>query len=206
MTKPQVELGRGVVSKQGRDAGRAMLIVGIVRMAKKMDGIILRIGLNPALTGDPLGTHFPGMLTAMTLRSIAQMVTRTAAQGMPSTGHGSPAPPASGSFMQHSGKQGSQSAGTAGAASARRANRTDTGVCRWHACLRLSGNTAGDTGRRICFVLCRLVPISTGMYNKDLSPAVLHTALMPSVVRRLSRFRGRCSLGCGRRTGHPHRA
>lgn len=92
-----------------------MLIVGIVRMAKKMDGIILRIGLNPALTGDPLGTHFPGMLTAMTLRSIAQMVTRTAAQGMPSTGHGSPAPPASGSFMQHSGKQGSQSAGTAGA-------------------------------------------------------------------------------------------
>ena len=92
-----------------------MLIVGIVRMAKKMDGIILRIGLNPALTGDPLGTRFPGMLTAMTLRSIAQMVTRTAAQGMPSAGHGSPAPPASGSFMQHGGKQGSQSAGIAGA-------------------------------------------------------------------------------------------
>ena len=56
-----------------------MLIVGIVRMAKKMDGIILRIGLNPALTGDPLGTRFPGMLTAMTLRNIAQMVPRTAA-------------------------------------------------------------------------------------------------------------------------------
>ena len=92
-----------------------MLIVGIVRMAKKMDGIILRIGLNPALTGDPLGTRFPGMLTAMTLRSIAQMVTRTAAQGMPSAGHGSPAPPASGSFMQHSGKQGSQSTSTVGA-------------------------------------------------------------------------------------------
>ena len=93
----------------------AMLIVGIVRMAKKMDGIILRIGLNPAITGGPLGARIPGMLTAMTLRSIAQMVTRTAAQGMPSTGHGSPAPPASGSFMQHSGKQISQSAGTAGA-------------------------------------------------------------------------------------------
>ena len=67
------------------------------------------------MTGDPLGTHFPGMLTAMTLRSIAQMVTRTAAQGMPSAGYGSPAPPTSGSFMQHGGKQGSQSAGTAGA-------------------------------------------------------------------------------------------
>ncbi|HJA48323.1 MAG TPA: hypothetical protein H9790_03195 [Candidatus Agathobaculum intestinipullorum] len=92
-----------------------MLIVGIVRMAKKMDGIILRIGLNPALTGDPLGTRFPGMLTAMTLRSIAQMVARTAAQGMPSAGYGSPAPPASGAFMQHGGKQGSQSTSTVGA-------------------------------------------------------------------------------------------
>ena len=93
-----------------------MLIVGIVRMAKKMDGIILRIGLNPAMTSDPLGARFPGMLTAMTLRSIAQMVTRTAAQGMPSAGHGSPAPPSSASFKQHGGTPGSQSAGTAGAA------------------------------------------------------------------------------------------
>ena len=105
-----------------------MLIVGIVRMAKKMDGIILRIGLNPALTGDPLGTRFPGMLTAMTLRSIAQMVTRTAAQGMPSAWHGSPAPPASGSFMQHSGKQGSQSAGTAGASTQGGAAASAAGV------------------------------------------------------------------------------
>ena len=92
----------------------AMLVVGIVRMAKKMDGIILRIGMNPALTGDPLGTRFPGALTAMTLRSIAQIVTRTAAQGVPSAGHGSSTPPASGYFMQHGGKQGGQSIGTAG--------------------------------------------------------------------------------------------
>ena len=105
-----------------------MLIVGIVRMAKKMDGIILRIGLNPALTGDPLGTRFPGMLTAMTLRSIAQMVTRTAAQGMPSAGHGSPAPPASGSFMQHGGKQGSQSGGTVGASAQGGAAASAAGV------------------------------------------------------------------------------
>ena len=64
-----------------------MLVVGIVRMAKKMDGIILRIGMNPALTGDPLGTHFPGALTAMTLRSIASIVTHTAAKNTPSSGH-----------------------------------------------------------------------------------------------------------------------
>ena len=65
----------------------AMLVVGIVRMAKKMDGIILRIGMNPALTGDPLGTHFPGALTAMTLRSIASIVSHTAAKNTPSAGH-----------------------------------------------------------------------------------------------------------------------
>lgn len=64
-----------------------MLVVGIVRMAKKMDGIILRIGMNPALTGDPLGTHFPGALTAMTLRSIASIVSHTAAKNTPSAGH-----------------------------------------------------------------------------------------------------------------------
>ena len=65
----------------------AMLVVGIVRMAKKMDGIILRIGLNPALTGDPLGARFPSALTAMALRSIASVVTRTAVQNTPSAGH-----------------------------------------------------------------------------------------------------------------------
>ena len=70
-----------------------MLVVGIVRMAKKMDGIILRIGMNPALTGDSLGTHFPGALTAMTLRSIASIVTRTAAKNTPSAGHGNTSGP-----------------------------------------------------------------------------------------------------------------
>ena len=62
----------------------AMLVVGIVRMAKKMDGIILRIGMNPALTGDPLGTHFPG---------IASIVTHTAAKNTPSAGHGNTSGP-----------------------------------------------------------------------------------------------------------------
>lgn len=71
----------------------AMLVVGIVRMAKKMDGIILRIGMNPALTGDPLGTHFPGALTAMTLRSSASIVTHTAAKNTPSAGHGNTSGP-----------------------------------------------------------------------------------------------------------------
>ena len=86
----------------------AMLVVGIVRMAKKMDGVILRIGLNPALTGDPLGARFPGALTAMALRSIASVVTRTAAKHTPPAGHSntfSP-PPREGPLWGGMGKNG----------------------------------------------------------------------------------------------------
>ena len=70
-----------------------MLCVGIVRMAKKMDGILLRIGMNPALTGDPLGSRIPGMLTAMAIRSIATSVTQTMAQHTPNNGHSATSAP-----------------------------------------------------------------------------------------------------------------
>ena len=55
-----------------------MLITGIVRVAKKMDSIILRIGLNPAITGDPLGHHHvPGMLSAMLMHHAASFIKNT---------------------------------------------------------------------------------------------------------------------------------
>lgn len=55
-----------------------MLITGIVRVAKKMDSIILRIGLNPAITGDPLGHHHvPGMLSAMLVHHAASFIKNT---------------------------------------------------------------------------------------------------------------------------------
>lgn len=55
-----------------------MLIAGIVRVAKKMDSIILRIGLNPAITGDPLGHHHvPGMLSAMLVHHAASFIKNT---------------------------------------------------------------------------------------------------------------------------------
>ena len=55
-----------------------MLITGIVRMTKKMDGIILRIGLNPAMTGDPLGHHhIPGMLSALMFHHAAEFIKNT---------------------------------------------------------------------------------------------------------------------------------
>lgn len=93
-----------------------MLCVGIVRMAKKMDSIILRIGMNPALTGDPLGTRFPGAATVMALRSIAAVVTRTAAKNAPSAGHSNMSgPPPQGDSILHGGIAGGTSRSAPGA-------------------------------------------------------------------------------------------
>jgi hypothetical protein len=56
-----------------------IFVVAIARVARKIDGIIARIGLNPAITGDGLGRTFPGMLSYMMLRSAASNISRTAA-------------------------------------------------------------------------------------------------------------------------------
>lgn len=61
-----------------------MLITGIVRVAKKLDSIVLRIGLNPASTGDPLGHHhIPGMLSAMMFHHAAAFIKNTIASSPP---------------------------------------------------------------------------------------------------------------------------
>ena len=41
-----------------------LLVVGIARVARKADNLISKIGLNPAVTGDPLG-HGRGMMAVM---------------------------------------------------------------------------------------------------------------------------------------------
>ena len=54
-----------------------VLILSIVKVAKKADGIITRIGLNPAITGDALGRGLPGTLTYMVMRTATSKVART---------------------------------------------------------------------------------------------------------------------------------
>ena len=54
-----------------------ILVLSTVKVAKKIDGIITRIGLNPAITGDSLGRTFPGMLTYMVARTAMSQVTKT---------------------------------------------------------------------------------------------------------------------------------
>ena len=62
-----------------------VLVLTIVKVARKADAIITRIGLNPAITGDSLGRGFPGTLTYMVMRSATSHITKTIGK---STGKG----------------------------------------------------------------------------------------------------------------------
>ena len=55
-----------------------LLIVGIARVARKIDGIIARMGLNPALTGDGLGRGLPGMVAYAVVKGIGSSIAKAA--------------------------------------------------------------------------------------------------------------------------------
>ena len=57
----------------------------IVKVARKADAIITRIGLNTAITGDSLGRGFPGTLTYLVMRSATSHITKAIGK---STGKG----------------------------------------------------------------------------------------------------------------------
>ena len=71
-----------------------VLVITIVKVAKKADGILARIGLNPAMTGDPLGRGFPGAMTMMVVRSLVSNAAHTVSRngGQPRSGSGNPKP------------------------------------------------------------------------------------------------------------------
>ena len=73
-----------------------VLVVTIVKVAKKADSILARIGLNPAMTGDPLGRGFPGAMTMMVVRSLVSNAARTIGRnsGQPRSGSRKPQPSA----------------------------------------------------------------------------------------------------------------
>ena len=48
----------------------AILVTGIARTARRIDDVLTRIGMNPAMTGTPLGNRLPGMLTMMAMRTL----------------------------------------------------------------------------------------------------------------------------------------
>ena len=81
-----------------------LLIVGIARVARKIDSVVARIGLNPAITGDGLGRGLPGMVAFAAIRGLGMAMTRSASaaskgsggakpRGGHATGSSSPPPP-----------------------------------------------------------------------------------------------------------------
>ena len=73
-----------------------VLVITIVKVAKKADSILARIGLNPAMTGDPLGRGFPGAMAMMVVRSLVSNAAHTIGRnsGQPRSGSGNPKPSA----------------------------------------------------------------------------------------------------------------
>ena len=71
-----------------------VLVVTIVKAAKKADSILARIGLNPAMTGDPLGRGFPGAMTMMVVRSMVSNAAHTIGRNgnQPRSGSGNSKP------------------------------------------------------------------------------------------------------------------
>ena len=57
-----------------------IFVVAIAKTGRKIDALIMRIGLNPAATGDPLGgfSRMPGMLTYAVARNMAQNIGQAA--------------------------------------------------------------------------------------------------------------------------------
>ena len=92
-----------------------VLIVTIVKVAKKADEIITRIGLNPAITGDK-GRGFGGVLSYMVFRSAASKVAATI--GAAATGGASTAAGAAAGGVKSAAGTAAGMAGGAGAAGA----------------------------------------------------------------------------------------
>ncbi len=71
-----------------------VLVITIVKVAKKADSILARIGLNPSMTGDPLGRGFPGAMTMMVVRSMVSNAAHTLGRNgnQPRSGSGNSKP------------------------------------------------------------------------------------------------------------------
>lgn len=54
-----------------------VLVLTVVKVAKKTDAIITRIGLNPAITGDSLGHTFPRGLSYIVVRTASSQIAKT---------------------------------------------------------------------------------------------------------------------------------
>lgn len=104
-----------------------ILLITIVKVAKKADAIITRIGLNPAITGDSLGSRLPGALSYMVIRTAASKVTSAISKSAGGSGKGtSPSTPpgGNGGGPRSGGPFGGRNGAGAGASGYTRQNST----------------------------------------------------------------------------------
>ena len=87
-----------------------VLILTIVKVARKADAIITRIGLNPAITGDSLGRGLPGALTYAVVRTTASHITKTLGKSTGNGGRGAAPNAPTGGPRTGGGPSGAQSA------------------------------------------------------------------------------------------------
>lgn len=79
-----------------------VLVLTVVKVTKKADAIVARIGLNPAMTGDSLG-RFPGALSYMVMRSIAGSILHSAGRGNAQSSRSNPNAPSGGPHIAPNG-------------------------------------------------------------------------------------------------------
>ncbi len=65
-----------------------VLVLTVVKVAKKTDAIITRIGLNPAITGDSLGRTFPAGLSYIVVRTASSQIAKTIGKNTGDTDRG----------------------------------------------------------------------------------------------------------------------
>lgn len=72
------------------DSGNVLIwlvfVVALTRVARKIDSHIGKIGLNPAQTGDGIGTRLPGMMTFMAVKAVSSAVGKSLAGGKGNAG------------------------------------------------------------------------------------------------------------------------
>ena len=69
-----------------------VLVLTVVKVARRADSLVARIGLNPAMTGDSLG-RLPGALTYMMVRTLAGSVLHSAGRSSAQSSRRNPNPP-----------------------------------------------------------------------------------------------------------------
>ena len=127
-----------------------VLVLTVVKVAKKADAIVSRIGLNPAMTGDSLG-RFPGALTYMVMRSIAGNILHSAQSGRknPNSPSGGPRVTPPGPNPPKPDSAGSRNMGSVNTSSTQNAasqqsQNVQTGTQQSNVNEIFSGNTSGS--------------------------------------------------------------